>query len=165
MKFIIIVVLVAVYLISTRNRFNELQKSIQHEASDIGIQMEKRSQCLNDALNIAKVSYNHEIQGIENLTAGDRLEQLRYLGQKYPELQSIRGYHTAMEHAFELNNNISAARELMNGNIREYNTAITNFPGNVVASIFGYTEEKFIDEENYEENKKLNKSEVHFDQF
>lgn len=70
-----------------------------------------------------------------------------------------------MEHAFELSSDISAARELLNGNIREYNTAITNFPGNIVASVFGYTEEKFIDEENYEENKKLDKSEINFDQF
>jgi LemA protein len=46
-----------------------------------------------------------------------------------------------------------------------YNTAITNFPGNLVASMFGYVEEKYIDEENYEENKKIDKSEVNFDQF
>ena len=33
------------------------------------------------------------------------------------------------------------------------------------ASIFDYKPETFIDEENYEENKKLNKEEVHFDKF
>ena len=65
----------------------------------------------------------------------------------------------------ELNRNISASRQLLNGNIREYNTAITNFPGVIVASVFGYTEEKFIDEENYEENKKIDKTEVDFSKF
>lgn len=165
MKFLIILIIIAAYVVVTRNKFNELQKLIKHQGSDIGIQMNKRTQCLNDALNIVKISYRHETEGIEKLTANDRLEQLRYLGEKYPELQSIRSYQSAMEHAFELSSDISAARELLNGNIREYNTAITNFPGNIVASVFGYTEEKFIDEENYEENKKLDKSEINFDQF
>lgn len=93
------------------------------------------------------------------------MERLSYLGQKYPELQSISGYQNAMKQAFSLNSDISAARELLNGNIREYNTAITNFPGSLIASAFGYTEEKFIDEESYEENKKIDKSEVDFSQF
>ena len=53
----------------------------------------------------------------------------------------------------------------MNGNIREYNVAVTNFPGVIVASVFGYKEEKFIDEENYEKNKCIDKSEVCFDKF
>ena len=35
----------------------------------------------------------------------------------------------------------------------------------IIASIFDYKPETFIDEENYEENKKLNKEEVHFDKF
>ena len=40
------------------------------------------------------------------------------------------------------------------------------YKGNDIgAYVAGYVEEKYIDEENYEENKKIDKSEVNFDQF
>ena len=163
--FLVIVFLVVKYIINTRNYFNSLSQAIKHENSNIGVAISKRTACLKDALQIVKMSYDKEVAGIERLTVGDKLERLSYLGQKYPELQSISGYQNAMSQAFSLNSDISAARELLNGNIREYNTAITNFPGSLIASAFGYTEERFIDEESYEENKKIDKSEVDFSQF
>ena len=162
---IIIIIVVIVYVISVRNKFNELKNLIKHEGSNIGIQIAKRTACLNDALKIVKLSYDKEVAGIEKLTVSDKLEKLSFLGQKYPELQSISGYQEALKQAWELNKDISAARELLNGNIKQYNIAITNFPANIVAAMFGYAEEKYIDEENYEENKKIDKSEVDFDKF
>lgn len=161
----IILIVIAVYVIVTRNRFNELRQAIKHEGSDIGIQIANRTQCLNDALNIAKLSYAKEIEGIEKLTVNDKLERLSFLGQKYPDLKSINGYEGILQQANNLNRNITASRQLLNGNIREYNTAISNFPGVIIASIFGYTAESFIDEENYESNKKIDKSEVDFTKF
>lgn len=162
---IVLVIVILIYVVATRNKFNELQKSIKHEGSDIGIQIANRSKCLNDALEIAKLGYEKEVSGIEKLTANDKLEKLVFLGQKYPELHSSQSYQNIINQAMELNRNIAASRQLLNGNIREYNTAITNFPGVIIASIFGYEEEKFIDEENYEENKKIEKTEVDFSKF
>ena len=151
--FLVIVFFIANYVITTRNYINSLRQAIKHENSNIGVAISKRTACLKDALHI------------EKLTAGDKLERLSYLGQKYPDLQSIAGYQNAMNQAFSLNGDISAARELLNGNIREYNTVVTSFPASLIASAFGYAEERFVDEENYEENKKIDKSEVDFSQF
>ena len=103
--------------------------------------------------------------GIEQLTANDKLEKLAFLGQKYPDLKAINGYEEILKQANNLNRNISASRQLLNGNIRVYNTAISNFPGVIIAAIFGYTAEKFIDEENYEKNKEIDKSDVDFTKF
>lgn len=46
---IIIIIVVIVYVISVRNKFNELKNLIKHEGSNIGIQIAKRTACLNDA--------------------------------------------------------------------------------------------------------------------
>ncbi len=165
MLFLIIIVAIIIYVVVTRNKFNELQQAIKHEGSDIGIQIANRTQCLNDALNIAKLSYEKEVAGIEQLTANDKLEKLAFLGQKYPDLKAINGYEEILKQANNLNRNISASRQLLNGNIRVYNTAISNFPGVIIAAIFGYTAEKFIDEENYEKNKEIDKSDVDFTKF
>ena len=165
MLFLIIIFAIIIYVVVTRNKFNELQQAIKHEGSDIGIQIANRTQCLNDALNIAKLSYEKEVAGIEQLTANDKLEKLAFLGQKYPDLKAINGYEEILKQANNLNRNISASRQLLNGNIRVYNTAISNFPGVIIAAIFGYTAEKFIDEENYEKNKEIDKSDVDFTKF
>lgn len=163
--FWIIIIGAIYYFISTKNRFNALSQGIKRSGSSIGIQKAKRTECLRDAMKIAKISYEKEVAGIERLTENDRLEQLRVLGEKYPELQSIQGFNQALRQASDLDADISAAREILNGNIYTYNTEISNFPGCIIASIFNYKPEAFIDEENYEENKKLDKSEINFDEF
>ena len=89
------------------------------------------------------------------LTAKDKLDRLLFLGQKYPDLKSIGEYSAIARKSEMLDKNLTAARQLVNGNIREYNTAINNFPGTIVASMFGFKEEAFIDAENYEKNKSL----------
>lgn len=162
---IVIAVILVIYVIAKRNEFETLRRNVKHQASNIGIYIEKRSACLNDALNIAKISYSHEVEGIEKLTAGDQLNQLAFLGQKYPGLQSVGGYSTILQNAFALNQDIAATRTMTNGNINEYNSAIHAFPGLLIAKIFGYKDEKLIDEENIEKNKTLTKAEVDFSKF
>ena len=50
-------------------------------------------------------------------------------------------------------------------NINIYNDAISMFPGLLIALIFGYKKEKFIDEDNIENNKMLERTEFSFDKF
>lgn len=161
----VIVLVVLIYMISKRNSFNEMRRKVTQQGAEIGIQMEKRAECLNDAMNILKKSHEREVSGIERLTDKDKFDNLAFLGQKYPELSSVPGYHEVMREALSLNKDISATRELLNANIRAYNDAITAFPGLLVAKLFGYKEEKFIDEENIEQNKVLKKQEVDFSKF
>jgi LemA protein len=162
-----IVALIAIvwYTISKRNEFEKLRRSVTEAGGNIGIYISKRSTCLNDALRIAKISYSHEVEGIEKLTAKDQLDQLAFLGEKYPSLQSIGGYSDCLRNALELDAEIASSKVVVNSNIREYNDAITSFPGLLVAKICRYKVQKFIDEENIEENKKLDKSIVDFSQF
>ena len=155
MYFLIIVAAIAVYIIMTRNKFNELQQMIKNGVSDIGVQSEALDRTLDKLIDIARNGYQKEIEGIAQLTAKDKLDRLLFLGQKYPDLKSIGEYSAIARKSEMLDKNLAAARQLVNGNIREYNTAINNFPGTIVASMFGFKEEAFIDAENYEKNKSL----------
>ena len=162
---VIIVVILIVYVISKRNEINSLKISIDNAKSEISVQKEKRSASLNDAMRVLKVGYEHEIAGIEKLTAGEQLSQLQFLAEKYPAIRSIEGYSEASRQAVELNKDISASKTIVNGNIRQYNSVIGAFPANLVALVFGYKREKFIDEENMENNMKVNVEEVDFSKF
>lgn len=162
---ILIVVAVIAYIISKRNHFEELRQKIVHANSNISVCVEKRRDCLEDAINIVRIGHSHEIQGIEKLTAKDQLNQLAFLGQKYPELQTINNYDHIVAQATRLNEEIAASREILNGNISEYNQSIASFPGLLIAKVFKYQPEKFIDEENLEANKKLKKRDLDFSAF
>ena len=64
----IILFIILWYVISKRNSFNKLRRAVKQQGADIGIQISKRTACLNDALSIAKNSYEKEVAGIEKLT-------------------------------------------------------------------------------------------------
>ena len=162
---IIIVIILVIYVISKRNEFERLHESVKQQSSEIGNFIDNRSECLNDALNIAKLAYGHEVEGIERMTANDQLNQLRYLGEKYPSLHSIGGYTETLSKAFDLNREITAARTICNGNIKEYNNAIAAFPGLIIAKIFGYKRVKFINEEDMAANRTLKKRHIDFSQY
>ena len=67
------------YVINKRNEFEQMRRKVKHEASNIGIQIDKRAECLHDAMKIAQISHVREVEGIERLTAKDQLDQLAFL--------------------------------------------------------------------------------------
>lgn len=166
-KYIIIAVIVVLlfYIIGKRNLFQSMRNSVSAQKSNISNYLEQRTRYLNDALNVAKLSYSHEVEGIEKLTANDQFEQLRVLGEKYPQLQHTAAYQETITRLPMLERDIASSKTLLNGNIQEYNEAISMFPGLLIAKLFGYKRETFIDEENMEQNKRIDRSEVDFSKF
>lgn len=162
---IVIIVAIVLWVIRKRNEFEELRQDIARAGSEISVYQQNREDSLNDALSIAKRTYQNEVEGIERLTAKDQLNQLLALADKYPVLQSIPAFTSAMEKSFDLNREITACRTSLNGNINEYNKDINSFPGLIVAKIFGYKAEKLIDEENLASHRRLNKRGVDFANF
>ncbi len=161
----VIIIAIILWVIKTRNAFEELRLDIKDAQSKIKVYKENRAACLNDALSIAKRGRIGEVEGIARLTADDKHDQLLALAEKYPVLQSIPSYASAMEKSFGLNQEITATRDILNGNTTEYNKAINSFPGLIVAKIFGYKEAKLIEEENLAETLHLNTRDVDFDRF
>lgn len=167
-KYILItlaVIIVLGYVISKRNTFEKLRRAVRTEASNIGIYVQKRTDCLNDLMNIAKVSYTNEVKALKDLTVSEQMDKLQYMGETYPQLQSSAAFHEQMRQASILQQDITACRTLLNGNVEEYNNEISSFPGNLIAKMFGYKEEKLIDEENIERNRKLERSDIDFSQY
>ena len=161
----ILIIILLIYIIVKRNEYARMRQDIKQAGSDISVMVEKRAASLNDALSIAKIGYKSEVDGIEKLSCSEQLSQLAYLGQKYPSLTSVGNYSETLSHAFHLNSDISAAREILNGNINEYNHLVTAFPGNIIALLFRYKAEKVIDEENLEKHRHLSTKDVDFDKF
>lgn len=163
--YIIIAVVLVIMIVATRNKFETLRRSVRRGASQIGTMKEHRANSLNDALNIAKIGHAKEVEGIATLVGTEKMEGLRFIGERFPDLQNNRNYSEAVSRSFQLNQEITAARRVLDGNIEAYNNAITSFPGLLVAMVFGYKKEKFIDEDNEAQNRQLSHATVDFGQF
>ncbi len=153
------------WVIKTRNRFEKLRNAVDEESSNISVFVEKYNETISDAMNIANVSHRNEVAGMQSISGQDKLDQLAYLGQRYPELGCSPIYQQIVKQGFILREDISASKVLLNSNISAYTEAINDFPGNVVAGIFGYKKEVYIDHENLMENRKVSKKTVDFAQF
>ena len=162
---IVVLVLIIVWMISKANQFQALRTAVTAQQSNISNYIEQRTKYLNDALNVAKLGHIHEVEDMERLTANQQVEQLQALGVKYPQLQNNASYQETISRLPALERDIAASKTLLNGNILECNEAISMFPALIVAKIFKFKRETFIDEENIGENKKVDRSEVDFSKF
>ena len=153
------------WVIKTRNSFEKLRNAVDEESSNISVFVEKYNETISDAMNIANISHRNEVAGMQSISGQDKLDQLAYLGQRYPELGCSPIYQQIVKQGLILREDISASKVLLNSNISAYTEAINDFPGNIVAGIFGYKKEVYIDHENLMENRKVSKKTVDFAQF
>jgi LemA protein len=85
----------------------------------------------------------------EQLAATNQLEsslgRLLVIMENYPELRSSESYQTLMAQLEGTENRINVERNRFNETVREYNLITKRFPGNMLASLFGYSERAYFE--------------------
>lgn len=85
----------------------------------------------------------------EKVKAAGRIEsalgRLLVIMENYPQLRSVENVTQLMDELAGTENRISVERRRYNELVRDYNTAIKRFPGNLIASAFGFTERSFFE--------------------
>jgi LemA protein len=77
------------------------------------------------------------------LAAG--LRQIFALSERYPDLKANASFQQLQAALAETENRIQRARGLFNGHVRDLNTRIQVFPGNLVAGTFGFTVREYFE--------------------
>lgn len=156
------------------NRIVALAQKRRSAFSDIDVQLQQRYDTIPNMVDTVKSYAGHEHkvfkEVIEARTAvkdaygiGEsrfKAEQkmsaaignLFALVENYPDLKADKNYLYLQNELSELENKISAARRYFNSVTTEYNTAISQFPGNLMAKFMGMVEEPFFE---LDENKKI----------
>lgn len=137
---------VDVYL---KQRFNlipnlvECVKSYSNYERDLLENIVKlREDCLNDDKNISKnLNYNNNLN---NLIA--RLES-------YPEIKASGTYIKLQQSLIKMENQIQAARRILNIDVTKYNTFIKVFPNSIL--LFGFKEEELFKINDEEEKNNI----------
>jgi LemA protein len=72
------------------------------------------------------------------------LSRLMVTVERYPELKAVQGFQDFQAQYEGMENRISVERRKFNDVVREYNTRIKRFPGNLLAGTFGFTERGYF---------------------
>ncbi|MEM8615499.1 MAG: LemA family protein [Pseudomonadota bacterium] len=71
--------------------------------------------------------------------------RLLAVAEDYPDLKANTNFLDLQEELSETENKIEMARRFYNGAVRELNTSVETFPGNLVADLFGFGQRAFFE--------------------
>lgn len=158
----------ALFLIVIYNRLVALRQTRKNAFSDIDVQLKQRFDLVPNLVETVKGYASHEKTVFENVTAArtqvgraapgpgtDRLKAEGMLGsalmglfavaENYPQLKADMNFQHLQAEISDIENKIAAARRFFNSATAEYNTALQQFPANLVAGPFGFHEEIFFE--------------------
>ena len=147
-----------VYYASLYNGVQRLINIIPEVASNITVLMQKRTDLISKLITIVD-SYGLHESGINVKVAEEFggavspnqsrgvIERLASLRMAFPELKADGLYESLMQELAQVETDIAARRERYNSTVRAYNTAILQFPANLLLSPFGFQIRPFLSEQ------------------
>ena len=162
---LIIIVLIVVWLIAIYNKFVTFRTRAQEAWADIDVQLKRRYDLIPNLVNTVKGYAAHESTAFEKVSEarsmamqattpqakGDAenalsgtLKSLFAISEAYPDLKANTNFLQLQSELSDTENKIQAARRFYNGNVRDFNTGIALFPGNIIANSFGFTKMDFF---------------------
>lgn len=140
---------------------------VKESFSGIYVQLKRRADLIPNLVTAVKGYAKHERETLENLTRlrteflrvnpNDRsavIEQGNMLSQalksifavseNYPNLKASDNFLKLQGSLEETEDQVAAARRIYNANVNDYNTSVQQFPSNIVAGCFRFSEEPFF---------------------
>jgi LemA protein len=168
MEWIILGVIAAIVfaVITIYNRLVALRQNRNNAYADIDVQLRQRFDLIPNLVETVKGYATHEKGVFEKVTQmrarvsdantqGERLQAEQALGkaminvlavaENYPDLKADQNFQQLMAELSDIENKIAAARRFFNNAPSEYNTAIEQFPANLIAKNFGFKPEEFYE--------------------
>lgn len=147
---LIVLVLIALWCISTTNGFKKKEIRVQEGLSGVEVALTKRYDMLTKMLDTAKGYMAHETGLFEKVIAlrrGMSIEELNSAQQQidslsgrlfavaegYPELRSSEVFAELQRGIRDAEEHLQAARRLYNTSVTAYNTAIAMFPAKLLS--------------------------------
>jgi LemA protein len=166
--FLLIAVAVGVvYVIVVYNRLVTLVQRAEEAWSDIEVQLKRRYDLIPNLIETVKGYATHEKETFAKVTEArtaamsgggtlaaqaeaqnmlsESLKSIFALSEAYPDLKANQNFLQLQNELADTENKIQASRRFYNANVRDLNTAILAFPGNLIANVFNFTKKEFFD--------------------
>lgn len=164
---IVLLIVAGLAVMFIYNRLVKLRNTRSNAFADIDVQLKQRYNLVPQLVETVKGYASHEKEVFENVTnaraqvgkSGDQgaerakaegllggaLMGLLAVAENYPDLKADQNFQKLMNELSDIENKIAAARRFFNSTTNEYNTAIQQFPANLIAGNFGFAEEEFFE--------------------
>lgn len=163
--FAIVSAVILGWAVLSYNGFISLIQRAKEAWADIDVQLKRRYDLIPNLVNTVKGYATHE-SGVfekvtearskamqagtpaekgeaENMLAGT-LKSLFAISEAYPDLKANQNFLALQTELSDTENKIQAARRFYNGNVRDLNTSVAMFPGNIVAGMFHFGKMEFF---------------------
>jgi LemA protein len=150
------------------NSFIRLRVMSESAASDIEVQLKRRTDLIPNLVTVVQSYAKHEKTLLTRITKlrtdilsakslssklssnqslNSDLKSLLAVVEDYPELRASDNFLSLQKDLTETENNIEYSRRFYNGAVRDYNTKIQIFPFNILAGILHFEQKPFFDDE------------------
>jgi len=168
--------LAVLYAVFVYNSLVKLRTQVKEAWSDIDVQLKRRYNLIPNLVETVKGYAAHE-EGVftkvtearakainassmqdheaaENMLSG-ALKSLFAVAENYPQLKANENFLQLQNELVDTEDKIQASRRFYNGNVRDLNIKVDQFPSNIIANVFKFMKEEFFELENEEEKKNV----------
>ncbi len=161
-----LIVVLAIFVITIYNRIVALSQRTGQAFADVDVQLKQRHDLIPNLVETVKGYASHEketldavitarnaaqsahgpaAQGQAEGMLGAALGKLFALAEAYPDLKANTNFLELQRELSDVENKIAAARRFFNNAVQEFNTAIQQIPGNLVAPLGNFTAKEFFE--------------------
>ena len=162
-----VVAFLAIISIALYNGLVSIRNQCDEAWSNVDTELKRRYDLIPNLVNTVKGYASHEKDLIEKVVemreqaagntgslasqAQDEIQLQKALGQlmvrleNYPDLKASSNFLELQQELANTEDRIQAALRFFNGNIRENNNKVQQFPSNVIAGMFSFTLREFFE--------------------
>jgi LemA protein len=180
MEFIIGIIIIAVLLlifVGKYNRLITLRNRGKNAWSQIDVRLQQRNDLIPNLVNTVKGYAKHESQTLERVIQArnqlmaaqnnenvkeaakaenylqSTLKSLFALRESYPDLKANTNFLDLQEKLKGMEDKLASVRQYYSDSVTRYNIEIEKFPGNLIASLFGFKPMELFEVESEEVRK------------
>ncbi len=163
---LLIVAVLVGWLVFTFNKLVRMRLQTKNAWADIDVQLKRRYDLVPNLVETVKGYAGHEKLTLEavvearNLAMmaqgpvdrgqaeglfGQALGSIFALAEAYPQLRAVESFGELQKTLGLIEDTLQDARRYYNAVVRDFNTAIEQFPSNLVAGIFGFIPTDFFE--------------------
>ena len=165
---IILAAVVVLWSIAIYNGLIKLRNRTDEAWSDIDVQLKRRYNLIPNLIETVKGYAKHERELFEKVTKArtaamgaqepsekaekenmltGALKSLFAVSENYPDLKANQNFLELQRELTDTENKIQASRRFYNGNVRDINIKIQQFPNNLIARALGFKKRDFFEVE------------------
>ena len=174
---IAIVIITLIYSFATYNDIVKLSNQVKEAFSTMDVYLKKRWDLIPNIVEVVKGYAKYEKETLKeivelrnsaynkmsnsekvetNTKLSNELSKLMAVVENYPELKANENFRDLSNQLSKVEEDIANSRKYYNGAVRLYNNKVQMFPSNIIASMFGYKEQKMFEIDiNEKENVKV----------